>query len=515
MPVFKSSTMSTSRHEPISNERSTAVRPSQNAAGMSTTHSSTSCRNAASSRHAARKPAMEKNAALMMRLRPVLPGLPMRSRSLPEVPRMVAGLTRRGQGAAVARLVPRAERSTCLPVTVRLPYARDDIGCVRMALTVSTRFGNFEVIALIGAGGMGEVFRARDTNLKRDVALKVLPPAFMADRDRVARFQREAELLAALNHPNIAHVYGLEKSGEQTAIVMELVEGPTLAERIARAPIPPDEAMRIALQVVAALEAAHEKQIVHRDLKPANVKVRVDGMVKVLDFGISKPIDPRAISGGSAPLTTPAMTETGVILGTAAYMSPEQARGKLVDERTDIWAFGCLLYEMLTGKPPFGDEDVMLTLARVLDRDADFASIPQTIAPAVRHTIKLCLQKDPRKRIADIRDVRLALEGRLESERGGVTAATAIARPLWHRSLLPVGAFAAGVGLALLAALTHWAEPPAPRVSRQIYRPPMELAPAFLSNPPMLAVAPDGSEFAYVSRAGLVRRVLSELDGRV
>ena len=284
-----------------------------------------------------------------------------------------------------------------------------------MPFTPGTRLGSFEVAGLLGAGGMGEVYRATDTILKREVAVKVLPTAFVEDADRLARFRREAEILASLNHPNIAQVFGLEQADGVTAIVMELVEGPTLADRLQQGPLPPDEAMGIAFQVLAALEAAHAKHIVHRDLKPANIKVNADGPVKVLDFGISKPIDPKAISGASPVMTTPAVTATGVILGTAAYMSPEQARGKFVDERTDIWAFGCLLFEMLTGQPAFGGEDVMLTLARVLDRATDVSSIPKTISPAVRHTIELCLAKDPKRRIADVRDVRLALEGTFES----------------------------------------------------------------------------------------------------
>jgi serine/threonine-protein kinase len=381
-------------------------------------------------------------------------------------------------------------------------------------LTPGSRFGSYAIGHLLGAGGMGEVFRARDTNLKREVALKVLPAAFVADTDRLARFRREAELLAALNHPNIAQVYGLEHADGQTAIVMELVEGPTLADRLARGRIPPDEALAIALQIVAALEAAHARQIVHRDLKPANVKIRDDGTVKVLDFGISKPIDPATISGGTPVATTPAMTQTGVILGTAAYMSPEQARGKFVDERTDIWAFGCVLFEMLTGQPAFGDEDVMLTLAHVLDRDTDFSSIPKTISPAVRHTVRLCLQKDPRKRIADIRDVRLALEGRFESELADVAGAVR-ARRGWRRALLPTGALALGAALMALVGVALWPEAPPPRLSRQIHAFSAELRPALENNPPILAVAPDGSEFAYASNAGLVRRVLSELEGHV
>ncbi len=285
-----------------------------------------------------------------------------------------------------------------------------------MALTPGTRFGPYEIADEIGAGGMGVVYRATDTNLKRDVAIKVLPESLATDTARLARFQREAELLASLNHPNIAQIHGLEKADGTPALVMELVEGPTLADRIEHGAVPPDEALGIAMQIAGALEGAHGQGIVHRDLKPANIKLRPDGTVKVLDFGIAKALEPDLLT--SAPqspiLTTPA-TMAGVILGTAAYMSPEQARGKPVDERADIWAFGCVLYEMLTGQPAFGGEDVPLTLARVLDRDTDLDSLPAAISPTVRQTIQLCLQKDVRKRVADIRDVRLALEGAFET----------------------------------------------------------------------------------------------------
>jgi serine/threonine protein kinase len=327
-----------------------------------------------------------------------------------------------------------------------------------MALEPGARFDVYEVAESIGAGGMGEVYRAKDLDLKRDVAIKILPESFASDADRLTRFQREAEILATLNHPNIAQVYGFEKFDGQTAIVMELVDGPTLADRIEEGPIPPDEAMGIALQVVAALEAAHQKGIVHRDLKPANVKVGEDGTVKVLDFGISKPIDPSAISGGSPVAATPAVTQTGVILGTAAYMSPEQARGKLVDQRTDVWAFGCLLFEMLTGQPAFGGEDMMLTLARVLANDTDLGSIPGTISPAVRHTIGLCLEKDPKKRIHHIGDVRLALEGTFETELPRSSQAVA-KRSVWRRAL-PIAA------AVVLAAAAWFLKPAPPAITR-------------------------------------------------
>jgi WD40 repeat protein len=285
-----------------------------------------------------------------------------------------------------------------------------------MALEPGTRFGSYEIIEPIGSGGMGEVYRATDTTLKRDVALKVLPQAFAEDADRLARFRREAELLASLNHPNIATVHGFERSGDQTVIVMELVEGPTLEERIRAGAIPVTEALDIAMQIANALEAAHLRQIVHRDLKPANVKLRNDGLVKVLDFGIAKVLDERsdATEPRSPSLTRTSTTRKGMVLGTAAYMSPEQARGKPVDQRTDIWSFACILYEMLTGQPVFAGEDDTSTLARILEREMDTSRLPNQIAPSVRQTLELCLRKDQGRRVADIRDVRLALGGEFE-----------------------------------------------------------------------------------------------------
>jgi len=288
-----------------------------------------------------------------------------------------------------------------------------------MALAPGTRLGPYEVTAQIGVGGMGEVYRATDTNLKRQVAIKVLPEAVATDPERLARFQREAEVLAALNHPNIAHIHGLEKTDGVTALVMELVEGPTLADRIARGPIAVDEALPIAKQIAEALEAAHEQGIIHRDLKPANIKVRDDGTVKVLDFGLAKAMDPVA---GSSPnlsmsptITTPAMTEMGMVLGTAAYMSPEQAKGKGADKRSDVWAFGAVLYEMLTGRRAFAGDDVSDTMASVLKADTDWDAFPVTVPATIVTVIKRCLQRDRDQRARDVGDVRLALEGAFET----------------------------------------------------------------------------------------------------
>ncbi len=282
-----------------------------------------------------------------------------------------------------------------------------------MSFTPGARIGPFEVAAQIGEGGMGEVYQATDTNLKRAVAIKVLPALVAADAERLARFQREAEVLAALNHPNIAQIHGLEKSAGVTALVMELVEGPTLADRIARGAIPLDEALSIATQIAEALGAAHEQGIVHRDLKPANVKVRPDGTVKVLDFGLAKAMEPAPAAatwhaGGlqdvartqSPTITSPAMTQMGVILGTAAYMAPEQASGKSVDKRADIWAFGVVVWEMLTGKQMFEGETISHVLAGVLTKEPELAAVP----PRVRHLLTRCLEKDPRRRLRDIGD---------------------------------------------------------------------------------------------------------------
>ena len=361
-----------------------------------------------------------------------------------------------------------------------------------MALAPGTRFGSYEVVEQIGSGGMGEVWGATDTTLKRDVALKVLPQAFVEDADRLARFRREAEILASLNHPNIATIHGLEDVDGQTVIVMELVEGPTLEDRIREGRLPVDEAMNIALQIASALETAHGRQIVHRDLKPANVKIREDGTVKVLDFGISKPIDPSAISGGTPVGTTPALTQTGVILGTAAYMSPEQARGRFVDQRTDIWAFGCLLFEMLTGQPAFGGEDVMAILARVIDRDTDLSSMPGTISPAVRHTIRKCLEKDPRKRIADIRDVRLALEG----EFWPAAAQAPVRRQALPWALTFLFAFIAAV--AALTAFLADSGPQAGPVIRAVIEREANTSPGVdISGVRDIAISPDGTRIVY------------------
>jgi serine/threonine protein kinase len=281
-----------------------------------------------------------------------------------------------------------------------------------MPLANGTRLGPYEILSAIGAGGMGEVYRARDIRLKRNVAIKVLPDTFSTDRSRVARFQREAEMLATLNHPNIAHIHGLEESGGALALVLELVDGPTLADRIAQGALPLTEVLTIARQLADALDAAHERGIVHRDLKPANIKLTPTASVKVLDFGLAKAnSDEAEVPDLSAsPTITANATRAGLIIGTAAYMSPEQARGQVVDKRADIWAFGCILYELLTGQRAMRGDTVSDILVSVLTEEPDWGRVPASTPPRVVALMQRCLAKDPRDRQRDIGDVRFELK---------------------------------------------------------------------------------------------------------
>jgi serine/threonine protein kinase len=325
-------------------------------------------------------------------------------------------------------------------------------------IRIGQALGPYVISAQIGEGGMGEVYRARDTKLGRDVAIKVLPDAFAADVDRVARFQHEARTLASLDHPNIAIIHGLEQMGGVHALVMELVPGDDLSQRIGRGAIPIDEALPIAKQIAEALEAAHERGIIHRDLKPANIKVRADGIVKVLDFGLAKVMEPfGARSDVSQPTTTgmPALTQAGMILGTAAYMSPEQARGRAVDKRTDIWAFGCVLYEMLIGRAAFRGDTPSDTLAAIIEREPNWKALPEFTPSSVRRLLRRCLEKDPKRRLPDIADARLEID---EAETtpsvardAGPTVSSSIARV---RTRERVGWIIAAAGLTgLVAAL--------------------------------------------------------------
>ena len=387
-----------------------------------------------------------------------------------------------------------------------------------MPLTVGDRLGHYEVSALIGEGGMGEVYQATDTKLKRQVALKILPEAFSADPERLARFQREAEVLASLNHPGIAAIYGLEESDGIRALVLELVEGPTLADRIKQGPIPLDEALPIAKQIAEALEAAHEAGVIHRDLKPANIKVRDDGTVKVLDFGLAKALDPSPTGDPSqSPTLTAAATQMGVIMGTAAYMSPEQARGKPTDRRADIWAFGAVLFEMLTGTRAFEGEDVSVTLADVIRAEPAWEQLPDALSPSLHTYLTRCLQKDPTQRVQAIGDMRLAMEGSFEvSSVGEVLVSQPIAR-----QLMP-WAVAAVMGIvAAIALVSPWVSPesrPAGAVTRfEIPMPPTH--DLFRGGGAALALTPDGRSVIYICIAdegrALYRRPLNELSAVV
>jgi eukaryotic-like serine/threonine-protein kinase len=321
-----------------------------------------------------------------------------------------------------------------------------------MALSAGAKFGSFEVISSLGAGGMGEVYRARDLRLQRGVALKVLPDLVAHDPDRLARFKREAQLLAALNHTNIAAIHGFEEADGVHALVLELVEGPTLADRIAHGPIPLDDALSIARQIAQALEAAHEAGIIHRDLKPANIKVSDQGIVKVLDFGLAKAVDPIGIERANishSPTFTLAATQVGVILGTAAYMSPEQARGKTADRRADVWAFGCVLYEMLSGRRAFEGEVVSETLAGVLRGEPDWAALPASTPRVIHRLLRRCLEKDPRERLQAIGDARLDLK---DASSAQDETASSEAAPRRRSTMERIASLAVPAGLAALLA---------------------------------------------------------------
>ena len=370
-----------------------------------------------------------------------------------------------------------------------------------MTIAAGTKIGAYEITGAIGAGGMGEVYRARDTKLGRDVALKVLPDAFARDVERMARFQREAKVLASLNHSNIAAIYGFEDSGNTHALVMELVEGPTLADRIKSGPIPIDEALRIAKQICEALEYAHERGIVHRDLKPANVKVTNDDAVKVLDFGLAKAIegDASSMDIANSPTMSRLATMQGVLLGTAAYMSPEQARGKVVDRRADIWAFGCVLYEMLTGKMVFGGGAVTDTLAAVLRAEPDWSQLPAGTPTRVRVLLQRCLQKDAKQRLQAIGDARISLDEVLSGAPEPTPAGTAqAALPLWRRALPWALLGGAAITIALLVwAPWHAATLPAPAVVVRFQIPLPEKT--TMTTTGTFALSPDGRELAFAA----------------
>ncbi len=382
-----------------------------------------------------------------------------------------------------------------------------------MALAVGTRLGSFEILSAIGSGGMGEVYRARDTKLNREVAIKILPEAFAADAERVARFQREARVLASLNHPHIAAIYGLENADGVTALVMELVEGENLAWRLARGAISLDEALPLAKQIAEALETAHEQGIIHRDLKPANINLRPDGTVKVLDFGLAKTTEPVFSSGDvaqSPTITSPAMTRIGVILGTAAYMSPEQAKGSAANKRSDMWAFGCVLYEMLTGSRAFRGDDVGDTLAAVLRSQPDWSALPRDTPAAIRRLLRRCLVKDVKARIADASIARIEIEDVQSGANvdGEVVQKTVERRErlVWVSALVLVTLLAAGA--------TAWMRPRAPAASPRLARFTIMLPSGnrFSSAARLMALSPDGTAIAYTANQRLYLRAIDQLE---
>ena len=380
---------------------------------------------------------------------------------------------------------------------------------------IGKTLGPYAVRDKVGEGGMGQVYRAHDSKLGRDVALKVLPESVAIDPDRLARFHREAQVLASLNHPNIAQIYGFEDSGATHALVMELVDGPTLADRIEQGPVPLAEALAIARQIASALEAAHEQGIVHRDLKPANVKVRPDGTVKVLDFGLAKALDPTAsseVNVMNSPTLTQHATQLGMILGTAAYMAPEQAKGKKVDRRADIWAFGVVLFEMLAGERAFKGDDVSDVLAAVLRQDIDWKALPADTPARVRRVLERCLERDPKRRLRDIGDVWIGMD---EPEEPALPGAPVVATPrsslVWRWLPWGVAIVAAFAGIAW--GLTRRPAPAPGLVTRTA-----QIVKDFSL---FVATSRDGTRIAYAiaggqnTSAGIALRMLDQFDGKV
>jgi eukaryotic-like serine/threonine-protein kinase len=376
-----------------------------------------------------------------------------------------------------------------------------------MTIAPGTRLGAYEVLNLLGAGGMGEVYRARDAKLQRDVALKILPELFAADPERRARFTREAHVLASLNHPHIGSIYGIEEASNTTALVLELVEGPTLAERIAQGPIPTAEALKIALQIADALDAAHEKGIIHRDLKPANIKLTTDDRVKVLDFGLAKAMtDDSSPNATMSPTMTAMASRLGVIVGTAAYMAPEQAKGKAVDKRVDIWAFGCVLYEMLTGTRAFAGDDVTDFIVSVMTKEPDWAKLPVATPSRIVGLLKRCLKKDPRERLRDVGDARFELLDREAGRTAPPASANAARRERWVAVALAVALAAVA---SFVVASVYFRSPPrsAPLIRLQLLPPENTTFGA-------LALSPDGRRLAFtaVDAAGQSRLFVRQLD---
>ena len=386
---------------------------------------------------------------------------------------------------------------------------------------IGQTISHYKITAKLGEGGMGVVYQATDTRLGREVALKILPEKFVQDRQRMSRFQREAEILASLNHPHISIIYGLEEADGVRALVLELVEGPTLAERIAEGPIPVEETLQIALEITQALEAAYEKGIIHRDLKPANVKITPEGKVKVLDFGLAKALEPELSQQelANSPTLTMEATQEGVVLGTAAYMSPEQARGRPVDTRTDIWAFGCVLFECLTGKQEFGGEKISDSIAKILQKDPEWEVLPKGTPWRVRDLLRRCLEKDAHERLHHIADARIEIKYAFEQPSDDPYGEVETATPTRWQQPIPLAAL--GLLIALVGVLLGpflWnpgndSQPASPSVTRfRITLPDDEVIPGGAS----VALSPDGTQLVYAAirdnTSRLYRRSLNELE---
>jgi len=383
-------------------------------------------------------------------------------------------------------------------------------------LSAGSKIGSYEVVSPLGAGGMGEVYRARDSKLGRQVALKILPEAFARDPDRMARFEREARVLASLNHTHIATIFGVEDSGSSRALVMELVEGPTLADRLRSGPIPMAEALPIARQICDALEYAHEHGVIHRDLKPANIKFTADDSTKVLDFGLAKALegDPASVDIATSPTMSRMATMAGILLGTAAYMSPEQAKAKSVDRRADIWAFGCVLYEMLSGTMAFHGETVTDTLAAVIKEEPDWSLLPAGTPVRVRVLLQRCLQKDPKQRLQAIGDARIALDEVLSGAPDPIAGAAAAAERKSWKEWLSWGVAAVAIVLAAVLAFLQFRKAPAPAAPVMRF----EIAlPDKVTSTGGIAISPDGRELAFIARSpdGLSRVWVRPLDAVV
>jgi serine/threonine-protein kinase len=388
---------------------------------------------------------------------------------------------------------------------------------VTMAIAPGTRFGPYQVGEPLGSGGMGEVYRARDTKLGRDVAIKTLPSTFAGDKERLARFEREAKLLAALNHAHIATVHALDEHDGTLYVAMELVEGQTLEEKLKSGALQVEDALRLALQIAEALEAAHGKGVIHRDLKPANVMVTANDVVKVLDFGLAKAFmgDPNVASPAHSPALSLAMTQQGLVLGTAGYMAPEQASAQATDQRADIWAFGVVLYEMLTGMPMFTGESVPHILADVLRTEPDWSRLPKSLHPRVRLMLERCLEKKPRNRYHSIAEARVDIESALQDPGGGIVRYGLVAPgpSPWHRRLLP---WAAAIAVGALASLAAWTlKAPPPQATQATIRAVQRLAEGqeFLFDAyPAIAISRDGSRFVYNTTDGLNLRSVDAFD---